>query len=134
MAVASVSWETRRHVGIWACAETSGTVLPLKDENFAEHPVSHGEGDQHSHYPGQSSAGLRQNGDVGDGVEDPTPGENAEVKQSGWELRSSESVKQADQYKRNNVLNVVLMTSGERKQGLFKPCFLHNNITTKLHS
>lgn len=55
----------------------------LEDEDCTEDPVGHREGDQHAHYPGQSSAGLRQNVDVRNGVEDPGAGEHTEVKQCG---------------------------------------------------
>lgn len=91
----------------------TGPGLCLKDENCAQHPVDHGEGDQHADYPGQPPAGLRQSEDVGDGVADPRADEDAEVKQSGRELGSSQSVEQADYHEGNNVLQVVLMTPGE---------------------
>lgn len=87
----------------------------LKEENCAEHPVSHGGGDQKAQHPGQSPAGLRQNADVGDGVTNTRAGKEAEVKHGSWKLGSSQSVEQADHHEGNNVLQVILMTPGEQK-------------------
>lgn len=89
--------------------------VSLEDEDCAEHPVGHAEGDQHAHEPAQSPAGLRQGEHVGDGVADPRAGKDPEVKQSGRELGSGQSVEQADHHERNDVLQVILVTPAEPK-------------------
>ena len=103
----------RLHVEMLACVKGQG-LLSLKDESCAEHPVSHGEGDQQTQQKGQSPAGLRQSAHIGDGVEDPSASKEAEVKQSSRELRSSQSVEQADHHEGNNVLQVILVTPAQQ--------------------
>ena len=99
-----------------------GVISCLQEENCAEHPVRHGEGDHQAHHKAQAPAGLRQGADVGHGVEDPRSGKDAEVKQSSWQLRSGQGVEEADHHEGNDVLQVVQVTPGHQQHTCGAKC------------
>lgn len=97
------------------CDETQISKVSLKEKHCAEHTVHHRESDQHAHYPGKTPAGLRQCTNIGNGVEDSRACKETEVKQSSSKTRPCQAVEQADEHEGNYVLNVILVTPGQKK-------------------
>lgn len=49
-------------------------------------------------------------------MEDPRGGKDAEVEQSGAEIRPRQAVEEADEHEGNYVLYVILVTPGQKKK------------------
>lgn len=121
----------RYHRNVSLCRRDQGLLVQLsslKEDNCTEHPVSHGEGDQHAQHPGQTPAGLRQSTNVSNGVEDPRASEEAEVKQSSRKFRATQSVKKTDHHEGDYVLQVILMTPGKTTQQIVQYTILKHTI------
>lgn len=91
----------------------------LQPQYSGEDVVGHGESSTHAYHPRQTPAGLRQWCYICYCVEKTRPYKQAEVEHSGGKLWSCQSVEQANQHKGNNVLQVILMASGDTKQSSF---------------
>lgn len=108
----------------WHCGEIAKMIL-LQLQYCGEDLVGHGESGNHAHHPGQTPARLRQLHHIGYRVDKTWPYKEAEVEQSCGKLRSCQSVEQTDHHKGNNVLQVILVASGDKEQS----SFLHTRLT-----
>lgn len=90
-------------------------ILILQPQSSAEDMVGHGDSSTHAHDPGQTPTGLRHLHHVRCCMDKTWPYKQAEVEQSGGKLRSCQSVEQANQHEGNDVLQVILMASRDRR-------------------
>lgn len=111
---------------MWNVKGDSEATALLQEPCCLQNFVGHGEGHWVANCPRQTSARLGKRDQVCKSVEDPSPCEDPEVQQGRGQLRATQSIQQSNANKRDNILQVIQVTSGKRSRVILKCCILLN--------
>lgn len=101
-------------------------MFSLQVQASRQYPVCHGNGDHKSKKPRQTSAGLGEWCQICNCMKKSCSDEDPEVQQGCGQIRTTQGVQQTNANKRDNILKIIQVASGERSKVVLQCYTLQN--------